>query len=132
MIIHTFVKRGLDQATDRAASVDSVVVSCFRFVWVCMVWQRWKSDPILDFDLTDPNLYKYPSTVEYNSLYDHHLRGYMASHRVIKILRRQGLVNRDGTIGCSLYEYNRYRMYLHELQMKAVKTKRVTMHTICN
>jgi hypothetical protein len=92
--------------------------------------QRWKTEPILDFDLTDPNNYKYPATKEYDSLYDTHLRGYMASYRVTKNLRRQGLVNRDGNIGCSLYDYNQYRMYLHEFQTKLIKTKRVSCQQI--
>jgi hypothetical protein len=88
-------------------------------------FQRWKTEPALDFDLTDPNLHKYPSTLTYDPRCDVHLRSHMAKHRVQKMLRRQGLINEDGTIECSLRDYNGYRNYLHELKMKHVKRRRV-------
>lgn len=87
--------------------------------------QIWKMDRILDFDLTDPNNYFYPATQEYNSLFDDHLRGYLASSHVTKLLRRQGFITRDGHVFCSLRDYNRYRVYLHQLNVRIVKQHNV-------
>jgi len=87
--------------------------------------QPWRTQENFDFDLTDPNLYTYPATLRYNSLYDKTLRGYFANPRVHKHLLRHGLVTRDGRVPCQLKEFNDFRQYLHRHNIRIIKTNHV-------
>jgi len=85
----------------------------------------WRTQDNFDFDLTDPNLYTYPATLRYNSLYDKTLRGYFANPRVHKHLLRHGLVTRDGRVPCQLREFNHFRAYLHRHNIRIIQTNHV-------
>jgi len=85
----------------------------------------WRTQENFDLDLNDPNLYTYPATLRYNSLYDKLLRGYFANPRVHKHLLRQGLVTRDGRVPCRLKEFNDFRQYLHRHNIRVIKTHHV-------
>jgi len=85
----------------------------------------WRTQENFDFDLTDPNLYTYPASLRYNSLYDKTLRGYFANPRVHKHLLHHGLVTRDGRVQCMLKEFNDFRQYVHRHNIRIIKTNHV-------
>ncbi|ESO02267.1 hypothetical protein HELRODRAFT_161515 [Helobdella robusta] len=85
----------------------------------------WVKNKHLDFNLWDPLMLQQPCDKEYDSLRDPCLKCYFANAHHLRQLYKQGLITRDGKTVTCLREYNKYRAYMHAMNVEILRAFQV-------
>ena len=83
--------------------------------------QIYKSTTSYVFDLSTPKEYITSTLMEYNSLHDPYLKSYFYQPTMQTKLTKNGFINEELDVICSLRKYNAYRHFLENEFLKMYK-----------
>ena len=86
-------------------------------------YQLYRSPCRYDFDATTPREYMKPALMEYNSLYDPHLKSYFYRPDIAEKLVQNGFVTEDLDVLMPLRTYNIFRKFMENEFLRTHRQK---------